>query len=186
MIVVDLGCYPHGHEISIERLIDRYAPDVLYGFDPYPDLIEGERTITRDRIGAGHKSVRVVLERKAAWTYDGEIEMALVPGERAWDSTVMRDKNSRLEWRRGEVVTVPCFDLARWLRAVEPVGEGLILKMDVEGAEFPLCEHLIQTRTDVLVGRLFVEWHDLKMDYPPKRRAELEERLHCPVEEWVL
>lgn len=187
MIVVDLGCYPHGHEVSIERLIDRYAPDVLYGFDPYPELVEGETFRSLERVGARTPhGVRILLERKAAWTFDGEVEMTLVPGERAWDSTLMRDKNSRREWQQGALVSVPCFDIARFLREVEPVGEGLILKMDIEGAEFPLCEHLIGTHTDALVGRLLVEWHDQKMGYPPERRSALEERLRCPVEEWML
>jgi FkbM family methyltransferase len=184
VIVLDLGCYPHGHEISIERLIERYMPDVLYGFDPYPALREGVTYQTIERHGAGHHTVTVNLRCKAAWTFDGEIEMALVAGARAWDSTVMRDKNSRREWDEGEIVSVPCFDLAAFVSDL-PRGD-LIVKMDIEGAEFPLLDHLVVSGADALVDLCLVEWHDEKMGYRRELRDELRGRLHCPLEEWAL
>ena len=42
---------------------------MLYGFDPWPGLIEGESELD---------GTRVVLERKAAWIEDGVIEYARV------------------------------------------------------------------------------------------------------------
>ena len=175
MIVVDLGCFPHRHEVSIEPLVERYHPDVLYGFDPWPDLAEGEL-----RIGDS----RVVLERTAAWIEDGMIEFARVRGLRAWDSTVMRAKNSRGEWaptRLREVVPVPCFDFSAWLRTLP---EAPVVKMDVEGAEFPILERMVEDGTDSLVSELLVEWHDDKMDDFAERKARLLGRLRCPVVDW--
>jgi len=173
MIVVDLGCYPHHDHISIERLIETYQPDVLYGFDPWPGLVEGETIV-----GA----TRVVLQRKAAWIEDGVIEFARVRGLRGWDSTVVRAKNSRNEWDRGSVIRVPCFDLSAWLRAL---GESPIVKLDVEGAEFPILAHLHEEGTDALIAELLVEWHDDKMtEDSARRRVELASALRCPVSLW--
>lgn len=190
MIVVDLGCFPHGHEVSIERLIERYMPDRLYGFDPYPELLECEARRVVERVGlASHHTVRIELRRLAAWTFDGEIEYARVNGERAWDSTVMREKNSRREWQQGEIVTVPCFDFALWLAGLErePSDEPLVVKMDIEGAEFPLLEHLHEAGADALCDLLLVEWHEHKMGAGfAERRAALARALRCAVEEWTL
>lgn len=173
MIVVDLGCFPHRDEISIEPLLERFRPDVLYGFDPWPALVEGETVLA---------GTRIVLERQAAWIEDGELEFARVRGLRGWDSTVMRAKNARGEWGgSGDVIRVPCFDLSAWLRGLP---EPPIVKMDVEGAEFPLLEKLIADRTDALVQELFVEWHDDKMADVAGRKAELLEELRCPVTQW--
>jgi FkbM family methyltransferase len=174
MIVVDLGCFPHHDHISIERLVELYRPDVLYGFDPWPELVEGEPYVG---------DTRVMLERKAAWIEDGEIEFAHVRGLRGWDSTVMRGKDSRNEWTKaGRVMRVPCFDLSAWLRTLP---ERPVVKLDVEGAEFPILEHLHQQGTDALLAELLVEWHDEKMaDDLAARRAELMSVLRCPVLPW--
>jgi hypothetical protein len=110
VIVVDLGCFPHLDEISIEPLVARFRPDVLYGFDPWPGLVEGEKQLD---------GTRVILERKAAWIEEGEIEFARVRGLRGWDSTVMREKDARGEWSaRGDVIVVPTFDFSSRLRTL--------------------------------------------------------------------
>lgn len=170
MIVVDLGCFPHRDEISIEPLIRRYRPEALYGFDPWPGLVEGETEF---------EGTRVILERKAAWIEDGEIEFAHVRGFRAWNSTVMRAKNSRREWSgSGEVIRVPCFDFSSWLRGLE---EPPVVKFDVEGAEFPILERMVEDGTDRLVAEALVEWHDDAMPDFAERKADLVARLRCPV-----
>jgi FkbM family methyltransferase len=173
VIVVDLGCFPHRDEISIEPLIARFHPDLLYGFDPWPALVEGEAVVD---------GTRVVLERKAAWIEDGEIEFARVRGLRGWDSTVMRAKNARGEWTgSGEIVRVLCFDFSAWLRTLP---EPPVVKLDIEGAEFPVLETLVADGTDGHVAELLVEWHDDKMPDFAKRRAALLAALRCPVTPW--
>ena len=170
MIVVDLGCFPHRDEISIEPLVRRYQSDVLYGFDPWPRLVEGETEF---------EGTRVILERKAAWIEDGEVEFAYVKGFRAWNSTVMRAKNSRREWSgSGEIVQVQCFDFSSWLRALP---EPPVVKLDVEGAEFPILEKMIEDGTDVLVAELLVEWHDDRMGNFTDRKERVLSHLRCPV-----
>jgi FkbM family methyltransferase len=173
LIVVDLGCFPHRHEISIEPLITQYAPDVLYGFDPWPGLVEGEIELER---------TRVVLRRKAAWIENGVIEFARVGGLRGWDSTIVREKASRDEWLRSDIILVPCFDFSSWLRELP---EAPIVKMDVEGSEFQILERMVDEGTDRLVGELLVEWHENKMIgefAEPKER--LLAALRCPVASW--
>jgi FkbM family methyltransferase len=175
MIVVDLGCFPHRHEVSIGPLIAQFRPDVLYGFDPWPGLVEGETEID---------GTRVVLERKAAWTEDGFVEFARVRGLRGWDSTVMREKNMRGEWsksRSREVIRVPCFDFSEWLRRVP---EPPVVKLDVEGAEFPILEQMVREGTDALVSELLVEWHDDRMPGFLERKTRLLESLRCTVNTW--
>jgi FkbM family methyltransferase len=173
VIVVDLGCFPHRDEISIEPLVKRFRPDILYGFDPWPALVEGETEVD---------GTRVVLTRKAAWIFDGEIEFARVRGLRAWDSTVMREKNSRSEWSgSSEVLRVPCFDFSSWVRTLP---EPPIVKFDVEGAEFPILERMVETGADALVSQVLVEWHDDKMVDYPERKAALLAQLRCPVASW--
>ena len=171
-IVVDLGCFPHRDEISLVLLLERFRPAVLYGFDPWPALVEGETEVD---------GTTVLLERKAAWIADGEIEFARVRGLRGWDSTVMREKNARDEWSRADAIRVSAFDFSAWLRELP---EPPVVKLDVEGAEFPILQRLVHDGTDELVAELLVEWHDDKMPEYAERRAELEASLRCRASRW--
>lgn len=173
MIVVDLGCMPHGHEVSIDPLVERFHPEVLYGFDPY---LNGHAKTYE--IG----DTRVELDSRAAWIFNGEIEWVRTTGPIAWDSTVMREKNSRAEWMRGEIHTVACFDVSEFVLGLP---EPPVVKFDIEGAEFPILEHMHETGADQACESILVEWHDKKMNGDfDKRRQRLQRVLRCGLELW--
>lgn len=181
MIVIDVGCktYPAGpaneeHE-SITALIERFHPSMLYGYDP---LLE--REFEEYEVG----DTVVKLARLAAWTYDGVVEMALAGRTwHAYDSTVMRAKNSRNEW--AELAQVPCFDLSAEVSLLAAAAASeVVVKLDCEGAEFALLEKMADDGTDRLCTLLMVEWHhELMEGYSAADRDRLLERLRCPVEE---
>jgi hypothetical protein len=61
----------------------------------------------------------------------------------------------------------------------------MVVKFDVEGAEFPLLEAMHERGVDKLVDLILVEWHDHKMggDFV-LRRSILEAKLRTKVQEW--
>jgi FkbM family methyltransferase len=148
-VVVDLGCANYGSQDSVSALIDAYHPDKLYGFDPQPGM---------DWAVELRANTLVVLDKRAAWLYDGEI-------------------GYHEDITRSHIVDgaepVACFDFSAWLKTL---GCHVILKMDVEGAEYELLERMIADGTDQLVDELLVEWHD--------DDHGLTARLACPVSEW--
>ena len=158
--VVDIGCATRGETDSISVLIDRFHPDVLCGFDPLPGLGEQEVDI---------EGCKVTVSGKAAWTQDGTVGYTEA-GECSQTS-------------EGGETTVPCFDLSNWLATVDD--DEIILKIDAEGAEYPLLERLLADDRDRLVSLLIVEWHD-NITYADERKASLLARLRAPVEEWTL
>ena len=58
--------------------------------------------------------------------------------------------------------TVRTFDLARWLSARFCRKDVVDVKMDIEGAEFEVLEHLLQHDAAGLIDTLAVEWHTNK------------------------
>ena len=68
----------------------------------------------------------------------------------------------------GETVTIPQVDYAALLDGIE--GEIGVVKIDIEGAEVDLLEHLLDERPDLLrrIGALFVETHEKQ--FPPLER----------------
>lgn len=173
MIVIDVGCARYGGDYSIERLLEEFHPNVLYGFDPNAELVasapEGAERIDETRwvIPDG---TELVLEQKAAWVFDGEI------------GYLSETLNSTLT-DRTDVSMVPCFDLARFIAEL-PVGEEIVAKFDCEGSEYDLLDHLIATRTDALLKLAWVEWHPKLIVNGEQRRRTIEERIACELAEW--
>jgi hypothetical protein len=157
MIVIDVGCARYGGDFSIERLIEMFHPDVLYGFDPAwrPNMYTPEtpsRTL-------------VMPSTEAAWTHDGRVPF-------------LEDGLNGQVGSEGWPL-VPCIDLARFIDML-PAGP-VVLKLDCEGAEYELLEHLIKRNVDARLDRVLVEWHPRDGD---SRRRKIERSLTCPIEEW--
>src|SRR5262245_60715482 len=163
-IVVDLGCcsYQHGNKLedSIQLLIKRFKPKVLFGFDPHPAL----REVVGDVYGT-----TVITTRKAAWTNDGEVGLCLQGNCTHVDS----DEEQRAK----------TFDFAAWIRALPEA--RIVLKVDVEGAEYVLLPHLIQWDLIDRFSRILVEWHEGEYanGYESDRQSILDQ-IPCPVESW--
>lgn len=174
--VVDLGCADRGNQWpSLTELVERYQPAVIYGFDPSPQW-----DTTPKRIGGA----KARLHRKAAWTYNGSVmfedDYVGGPGPRYYGTTTGRVYGDPERINPGRIGTVgigelevPCFDFATWLKRRGPA----VVKMDIEGAEYALLEHLIKEDAHRLISELVIEWH-LGPD------AELLDALECPVVEW--
>lgn len=129
MIVYDIGCCGWGEETSVEKLVERFSPRRLIGFDPQAK----PATYTINE-------TRVAVHRKAAWTHA--------------DGVVVRDERSHAFVEDGG--STPSFDLAEYiLTEIEP----LVLKLDVEGGEYVLIPHLQKTGALENVSLLLVEWH---------------------------
>jgi hypothetical protein len=188
-IVIDVGCARYGGDYSIERLIEEFHPDVLYGFDPSqgPEDYPWESP-------ALDGSTLIHIEKKAAWTFDG------------WIGFHVAGLSGKItEGAPG----VQCFDLARFIteiyadNTVQPIAPEpsltpeqyktgpilpeIILKVDAEGAEYELFEHLIETGAAHLLSLVWVEWHPpgAKVNSrPDKRRESIESLLSCEVHQW--
>lgn len=163
-IVVDLGCCSYERngrlEDSIQTLIKRFRPRILFGFDPHPGL--------PDRVDQVYGTT-VITSRRAAWTED-----ISVPLELQGNCTHVTLTGEHFVWG---------FDLAAWVRQLPDV--NIVLKVDVEGAEYVLLPHLISHGLMDRFSHLLVEWHTepyangLEAD-----RASILEGIECPVETW--
>ena len=162
-VVVDLGCAVQQGEESLVALTERFHPDTVYGFDPL---------LSADRYSLNGSAV--IVSSLAAWIADGTVRMSR--GNHI-DATALPQS---ARWNERTAREVPCFDFSRWLERHGPA----IVKMDIEGAEFPVLERMIQAGTDRLVELLLIEWHDRFFVGYESRPAELTATLACPVELW--
>lgn len=166
-IVVDLGCcsYQRGNRLedSIQTLIKRFKPTILFGFDPHPAL--------REAVGQVYGTT-VITSRRAAWTDDisatGKVGLSI---------------NGNCTHVDSSMPTAEAFDLVPWIMALPEA--KIVLKLDVEGAEYVLLPHLIEHDLMDRFSRILIEWHNGRYanGYESDRASILAE-IPCPVEEW--
>jgi FkbM family methyltransferase len=169
-IVYDLGCYHHpdhqgSSQDSISKLVERFQPERLYGYDPHPAVPWfHEETID---------GTVVQVRNMAAWNGSGTVAYDPRP-----DSPLSAAIGS------GDLY-VRCFDVASDITAhsQHSPGPDIVVKLDVEGAEYDILERVIDLRADENLELVLVEWHDVQD--AAKRRRSILRRLRCPVEEWA-
>lgn len=157
MIVIDVGCARYGGDFSIERLLDEFKPDVLYGFDP-----NASTALT-------YAAANVHIHPVAAWTEEGTIGF------------FADGLNSCLTYREN-APKVPCIDLARFIGELDD--DKIVLKMDAEGSEYDLLPHLMLEGADELLMLAIIEWHESGIERAQERRRVIEKEFACPIREW--
>ena len=175
-IVIDVGAGRYGGTYSIERLIEQFDPDVLHAIDPR--WWEGMYS------PANGVKTEVIPFEGAAWTHDGVVGLRN-EGMGSWVSEDPLDPQ------------VPCIDMSRFIIELYGISytrgspdewvrdeSEIILKIDAEGAEYEILDHLINTGADKMLELALVEWHDYGVDTPASRRSAIERSIRCPLEEW--
>jgi FkbM family methyltransferase len=161
-IVIDVGAARYGGDYSMERLIDQFNPTHLYAFDPNPALempeLCGETTI--------------ILHHAAAWIRGGTVGYR-ADGLNSW----LTDD--------GRAPSVPCFDLAAFIKTLEEKHDDkIVLKLDCEGSEYELLDWIIDQHADELLDVVIVEWHPKSEPAHEALSASIIERLRCEYQEW--
>lgn len=164
---VDLGCY-------VGKMLDRAL--VLYpdcdryiGFEPVPKL-------ARKLVQKYKANPKVQINPWAADNVSGSARLFLSrpspskgpPKPRkkmsgkgfgfSQGSTLFGDKTSG-RIRKDDYVKVVTVDTAEYLHSLCQGGGRVILKVDIEGKEYDVLEHLIDTGAIKLIDAMFVEWH---------------------------
>jgi len=119
----------------------------------------------------------------AAWVRDEMREFAVDTTATPMGSTLMAGKVSI--WDHFKKVQIQCFDFSEWIKVFKD--DYLIVKMDIEGAEFPILEKLITDGTDKYINQLWVEMHPNKVkEYTTADADNLLGRLNCgSVRRWA-
>lgn len=111
----------------------------------------------------------VEFHKEAIWIYDGETTFYIdKKNEKAQGSTLVKEKYSgKLD--KEHPVNVPCIDFSKWIvNTFNANQDKIILKMDIEGAEYEVLKHMITTGAIYYINTLFVEFHWKKINLHEK------------------
>jgi FkbM family methyltransferase len=113
----------------------------------------------------------------AAWLYDGEVEFKNAEG--SLSSCVSQYTMQCYDESYSQRTVFPCFDLAQFILNLD--AEYIVLKMDVESAEYDLIPRLIETKAINKINEIYVEFHHPGNLINEKAKADITDyiRQHC-------
>jgi FkbM family methyltransferase len=103
------------------------------------------------------------LIEKLVWIHDGAVEFDS-DGE-SDDCRLLQVSclDGGVPWRHPNELAVvqelPCIDLAKWLLENFGAEDYVVLKLDIEGAEYEVLDRLIETGAISRIRELYVEFH---------------------------
>jgi FkbM family methyltransferase len=137
-IFIDCG----GHRgQSIKKFIKTNKDFECYTFEP------------NIAFNKSYENLPTKLMNVAAYTYDGEIDLFL-GGKDAQGSTVIDGK-----LKSASIVRVKCIDLGNWIKTNFDANNYIVLKLNVECAEYAILRHMIDDGSIYYINKLYVEFH---------------------------
>lgn len=155
-IFIDCGAH-EGESIRTFRKLYKDANEYeLHSFEANPDLFkyfEGDSEIT--------KLSNFTFHPYAVWKHDGVVNFYKdTSSNNSRSGSSINSKKQNLE---KEPISAPCIDLAKWITSNYSITDYIVLKLDIEGAEYELVEHLIAKNAFAYVDILYIEFHSRKL-----------------------
>jgi len=135
----------------------------IFAFECNPSLWEGLP-----------KAPDITLVTQAMWTEPATLEFF------ATDETTMgsvyEEAGKERELKKTKI-SVEAIDFGQWLVGKFRPEDWVILKLDIEGAEYPILEQMIRDGSIGLVDMLFIEFHNDWVGVDERRDVELRSQL---------
>ena len=142
----------------LEERIERGLETSFFAFEPQPELAG-----CVDAVRSRHPGVQIRFFPKAVWVNDGTMDFYLAtewgPNHRGGSTLLAGHVRNAAKVDYSRPVAVECIDFSRWLRHNFSRRDHLVVKMDIEGAEYPVLEKMIADGTIDSVDELIVEFH---------------------------
>lgn len=148
-----IDCGAHCGE-SILQAKQRFGQDItVISFEPIPYFANQLKEIYKD-------DDTVMVENAAVWI-NQDIKKFYVHGEITDGSSLLTLYGGVEE---GRYINIPCFDLSSWIMDTFDSDDYLILKLDIEGAEYEVLNKLIEDGAIKMIKELWGEWHHQKIE----------------------
>tara|TARA_A100001391_G_scaffold203543_1_gene196196 strand:- start:16 stop:657 length:642 start_codon:yes stop_codon:yes gene_type:complete len=125
----------------------------IFMFEPGPEgaIMKGLKSLTNEKIK---------LLPQAIWIYDGKI-IFYEKSQGSEGNTLLKEKTSR-EKRSYKKREVDCVSLKDWIKNSFSKEDYIILKLDIEGAEYEVMKDMDQSGVFEYIDLFFCEIHGLK------------------------
>ena len=148
-----IDCGAHCGE-SIFQAKQKFGKDtIVISFEAIPGLVKQLQEIHQN-------DPTVQIQNSAVWIND-EIKKFYMSEDYTDGSSLHSNLNNL---REDHYVEVACFDLSSWIAETFTEDDYVILKLDIEGAEYEVLNKMIDDGNMKCINEFWGEWHDMKMD----------------------
>jgi len=168
-VFIDLGSH-HGAILRKFVASKSYTPDfTLHAFEANPSIKE----ITFSTYPHG-----TIIYRKAAWVKDCKLDFYLsdVNCAAAQGSSLIKEKITG-ELNIDAPVVVEAIDFSFWLSERFTEADNVIVKCNIEGAEYPVFNKIMDDKNMGIIKKLILKRHWSKIKMSPLEDANFFERL---------
>lgn len=152
LVIIDLG-FNVGR---VYRAIDENVKYKKYwGFEIQKDLYEKSKDFNNTSLEVIHGAV---TDFEGDTSYHEPLKWSPNSKNYKGGSTLMQDKTNS----SNHAISVRAIDLAEWLVKNIEDNDQVFMKVDIEGAEYHLLEHLIVTGKLSVINSIAIEWHSNK------------------------
>lgn len=146
-IYIDAGSH-NGN--SIRKFIEENKQEyIIYAFEPNPKFAED------------HRDIPCQFYNCAVWIENGIVGLYLAENDEG--STLVQTKvTSNVDY--DNPIRVKAIDFDSWIKAKFAMDDFIILKMDIEGAEFEVLDRMIQGGSIDYIDELRLEHHANKVN----------------------
>jgi FkbM family methyltransferase len=172
---VFLDCGGHYGE-GLMEFVEKFKMDsnwIIESFEPNPACDYNNRVSKKVK---SHK-LNITVHKKAVWIYDGVIAFSQENIQRSnskspndgtstidgWGSVITELNSTHLNYCEPPIL-VDCVDFNSILKKYDKNTHNVIVKLDIEGAEYTLLRHLISNKTASNISQLYVEWHHVDLE----------------------
>lgn len=142
----------------LRQFISKLPDFEFFAFEAQPELAAEGKRVIRDL-----PEVRIQHFTKAVWVRDEVLSFYLAtkwgPNYRGGSTLMTGQGNNRSAIDYQSPVQVEGFDFSRWLAENFGPEDYVIVKMDIEGAEYKVLEKVIADGNLALIDELIVEFH---------------------------
>lgn len=160
-IFIDCGSH-QGQSIKKFKTLDLFKENhfEIYAFEANQEIIEEY----------GKQNPEVIIMNYAAWVEDKEMNFYLDRTD-ADGSSLLEEKKHPFGYQEndlGNPLKVRALDFSLWILNTFNKNDYIILKMDIEGAEYEVISKMIEDKSLEYVNELYVECHYKKVSISKK------------------
>jgi len=120
----------------------------------------------------------VISYSKACWINNGQLRFYMNLKHPTIEGHSVYKNKTTGNLDREHPVIVECIDFSSWLMNNFNANDNIIVKMNIEGAEYDVLEHCLDIGSIKIIKELYIQWHHKKIPGFENRHSNLMTRLN--------